>query len=94
MEIGKQIEIKIYKAIDILVDEMNQKYGITSKDNTELKLNDLYFKKALIDHILNLIKFRKTSERFLEDELNEVRYEINLEVSSQSLKQISIRKLI
>ncbi len=94
MEIGKKIEIKIYGAIDILVNEMNQKYGINSKDNTELELNDLYFKKELIDHILNLIKFRKTSERFLEDELNEVRYEINLEVSSQSLKQISIRKLI
>ncbi len=94
MEIGKQIEAKLYKAIDALVNEMNQKYGINSENSTELKLNDLYFKKAVIDHIQNLIKYRKTSERFLEDELNEVKYEINLEISSQNLKQLSIRKLI
>lgn len=95
METGKQIESELYDAIDSLVNEMNQKLGISEKkSDADLKLNDLYFEKALIAHIKNLVEYRKVSERFLEDELIEIKYEISLELSCQNLKQTNIKKLI
>ncbi|MCL4383466.1 MAG: hypothetical protein M1168_01400 [Candidatus Marsarchaeota archaeon] len=95
METGKQIESELYDAIDSLVNEMNQRLGISEKkSDADLGLSDLHFEKDLITHIKNLVEYRKISERFLEDELIEIKYEISLELSCQNLKQTNIKKLI
>ena len=94
MENGKSVERKLYAAIDSLVDEMNQKYGLCISEDAHRRINDLSFKRALTDHVQNLVKFRKTSEKFLDAELAEITYEIRMEVSSTNMRMCEIKKLI
>jgi hypothetical protein len=94
MENGKSIGRKLYAAIDSLVDEMNQKYGLCISEDADRRINDLSFKRALTDHVQNLVKFRKTSEKFLDAELAEITYEIRMEISSTNMKMLEIKKLI
>ncbi|MCL5117300.1 MAG: hypothetical protein M1124_00530 [Candidatus Marsarchaeota archaeon] len=94
MENGKSIGRKLYAAIDSLVDEMNQKYGLCISEDANRKINDLSFKRALVDYVQDLVKFRKTSEKFLDAELAEITYEIRMEISSTNMKMLEIKKLI
>ena len=94
MEKGKSIELKLYKAIDSLVDEMNQKYNVCAEEDINTKIQDIEFKKQLAEHIQNLVKFRKTSEKFLESEFADIMYNINIEISSNSMKTVDIKKTI
>lgn len=94
MENGKSVGRKLYAAIDSLVDEMNQKYRLCTGEDADGRINDLKFKRALTDHVQDLVKFRKTSEKFLDAELSEITYEIRMEVSSTTMRMLEVKKLI
>lgn len=78
------------RGVDSLVGEMNSRYGTPSGELSEdaemdRKRSDIQLRDEVISHIEELLRCRKLSERLMDEERMDVKYEIRTEVSSKRM---------
>ena len=83
-------ERELERGMDSLIGEMNGMYGtpyerMGEEAKLEREISDVQLRDDMVSHTEEVIRCRKMSERFLDDEKIDVTYTVQTEVSSKGV---------
>lgn len=80
-------ERELSRIVDGMIGEANTKYGadLSEEKQIERRIRDIRLREELVLQLQEEIRCKKISERFMDESLKDIRYEIVKEISSSGI---------